>query len=90
MLPITLKDLKQSLQGQRDAVLWRLSQRSCSKVLLASLSPSLPCWLPVFILARFLLSCTNVLSATSKELKRHLSFNLLERVMIRGFQKVPI
>ena len=43
-----------------------------------------------FYLARFLLSCTNVLSATSKELKRHLSFNLLERVMIRGFQKVPI
>ena len=43
-----------------------------------------------FYLARFLLSFTNVLSATSKELKRHLSFNLLERVMIRGFQKVPI
>ena len=41
-------------------------------------------------LAQSLLSCTNVLSAMSKELKRHLSFNLLERVMIRGFQKVPI
>ena len=43
-----------------------------------------------FYLARFLLSCTNVLSAISKELKRHLSFNLLERVMIRGFLKLPI
>jgi hypothetical protein len=31
-----------------------------------------------------------VLNATSKELKRHLSFNLLERVMRRGFQKLPI
>jgi hypothetical protein len=44
-----------------------------------------------FYLARFLLSFINVvLNATSKQLKRHPSFNLLERVMIRGFQKVPI
>ena len=46
---------------------------------------------PRFYLVRLLLSFINaVLSATSKELKRHLSFNLLERIMIRGFQKVPI
>jgi len=46
---------------------------------------------PCFYLVRLLLSFINaVLSATSKELKRHLSFNLLERIMIRGFQKVPI
>jgi hypothetical protein len=43
-----------------------------------------------FYLTRFLLSFIDVLSATSKELKRHLSFNLLERVMTRGLQKVPI
>jgi len=44
-----------------------------------------------FYLARSLLSFINaVLNATSNELKRHLSFNLLERVMIRGSQKVPI
>jgi hypothetical protein len=45
-----------------------------------------------FYLVRSLLSFINaVLNATSKELKRrHLSFNLLERVMRRGFQKLPI
>lgn len=45
-----------------------------------------------FYLVRSLLFFINsVLNATSKELKRrHLSFNLLERVMRRGFQKLPI
>jgi hypothetical protein len=44
-----------------------------------------------FYLARLLLSFIDaVLNATSKELKRHLSFNLLERVMTRGFQKLLI
>ena len=43
-----------------------------------------------FYLARSLLCFINaVLNATSKELRR-LSFNLLERVMRRGFQKPPI
>lgn len=31
-----------------------------------------------------------VLNATSEELKGHLIFRLLERVMIWGFQKIPI
>ena len=44
-----------------------------------------------FYLAHSLLSFIKaVLKATSKELKRHPSFNLLERVMTRGLQKVPI
>ena len=44
-----------------------------------------------FYLARSLLSLINaVTNATSKEVKRHLSLNLLERVMIKGFQKLPI
>jgi hypothetical protein len=36
------------------------------------------------------LSLNAVLNATSKELKRPLSFKRLERVMIRGFLKLPI
>lgn len=44
-----------------------------------------------FYLARSLLSFINVvLNATSKQLKRHLTFNLSERAMIMRFQKVPI
>jgi len=43
-----------------------------------------------FYLARSLLCFINaLLSATSKELRQH-SFNLLERVMRVGFQKLPI
>ena len=44
-----------------------------------------------FYLARSLLSFIDaILNATRKELKRHLSFNLLETVVRRGFQKLPI
>jgi hypothetical protein len=44
-----------------------------------------------FYLGRTLLDLINaVLIATSKTLKQPLSFNLLERVIIRGFQIVPI
>jgi hypothetical protein len=54
--------------------------------------PLIPLALPAFCfyLVRSLLGFINaVLSATSNELRRH-SFNLLERVMRRGFQKLPI
>lgn len=44
-----------------------------------------------FCFARSLLSFINsVRNATTKQLKRHLPFNLWERLMIRGFQRVPI
>jgi hypothetical protein len=44
-----------------------------------------------FYLARASLSFINaVLNATSKELKRHPSFNLLEEVMVRRLLKLPI
>jgi hypothetical protein len=44
-----------------------------------------------FYLARSLLSFINAaLNATSKELKRRVSFNPLETVTIRGFPKRPI
>jgi hypothetical protein len=44
-----------------------------------------------FYLAQSLLSLINtVLNATSKEPKRHLNFKLLERVIMRRLQKVPI
>jgi hypothetical protein len=44
-----------------------------------------------FYLAQSLLSFINtVLNATSKEPKRYLNFKLLERVIMRRLQKVPI
>jgi len=58
----------------------------------AARKPLTPLAVPAFrfYLARSLLCFINaVLNATSKELRR-LSFNLLERVMRRGFQKPPI
>lgn len=44
-----------------------------------------------YYLARTVLCLINVpLAATSKTLKQPLRFNPLERVMIKGFQTVPI
>ena len=44
-----------------------------------------------FSLARFLLLFIDAaLNATNKELKRHLSFNLLEKVMVRRLLNLPI
>ena len=53
--------------------------------------PPMPWWLLAFMWPWSLLCFINaVLSATSNELKQHLSFNLLDRVMISGFQKLPM
>jgi len=50
-----------------------------------------PWWLLAFMWPWPLLYFINaVLSVTSNELKRHLRFKLLERVMIREFQKLPM
>jgi len=92
MRSLTCKELKQPLPGQKEAVLWRTLHMVVEQG--AARKPLTPLAVPAFrfYLVRSLLSFINaVLNATSKELKRrHLSFNLLERVMRRGFQKPPI
>ena len=84
---VILKELKQSLQrdacyGDSPTIVQQGIARKPLTLLALVASRLYP--------TRFLLSFINVLSAASNELKRHLSFNILEREMRRGFQKLPI